>query len=153
MNNQVVMKVSGAAIPANWQKIAKLFAAMNNVQPFSNGAGFDQMIVIDLFYAPSDVVIAPDQNLDAEIADYTPAWFVRRQDLKSAKVQQLSKAIEGEGLIVHETTENQYEQYFSNSAAIKIDNGWIRYGVSNFTQTEDNDPFNAVTEVFYYEID
>lgn len=82
-------------------------------------------------------------------------WVVKRQDAKSVNIIPLSTATVNEGLIVNE---NEYgsssESFFTNSFLVAAGDQNIRVGVSNFTQTVDNNPFSALTSagVLYYQI-
>jgi len=81
---------------------------------------------------------------------------VRRQDAKSVALTPLSVATVGQGMVVNETQfGSDSETYFSNSYRISTANQTFRVGVSNFTQTLDNNPFDALTavDILYYQLD
>jgi hypothetical protein len=151
VNNKVAVKASGAALagtPANWTMISHLLAYCKGVDVHKQDPT-SGTLVIDLLYQPSSVTVTAGKN-DAELAAYSPRWFNVRQDIKQREIKELPTAVKGMGLIVLENTFAENKKYFLNSYCIPVDDKFVRVGFSNFTQTEDNNPFDGVAEVLYF---
>lgn len=151
MNNQIRVKTTGSALDTNFDDIAKLLVASNAVIQETNGLAYGQSLIFDVFYQPSDVTVASGV-MEGEVTAYTPEWFIKRQDVQTKKVEQLPKAIAGQGVVIKETSLGQYENYFLNSYVIQVDDAWMRVGISNFTQTEDNNPYDLLSTVLYFRV-
>ena len=67
----------------------------------------------------------------------------------------MSTAVFGQGLVINETSfGSSTETFFLNSYRVKVATELYRVGVSNFTQTQDNNPFSdlTATDVLYFEV-
>ena len=151
MNNKVLIKCSGSAADTNFTTLAKLAIFSEEINTFTNGAAFDQVLEFNLRFVPSGITIT-NAVVGGEIAAYTPNFSTVRQDVKTVDVEELPKAMEGQGVVVLESTFNEYKKYFTNSFVVPVDDKFLRVGVSNFTQTEDNNPYSAVTSILYFQL-
>jgi hypothetical protein len=126
----------------------KVLAFTDNVSVVYNAqSGVLDALVTEVRYLPEGV------NFGVLPTDFVLA--VKRQDAKSVNIVPLSTATLNEGLAVNETLfGGSTEAYFTNSYTVQVNTNIIRVGVSNFTQTVDNNPFanllNSV--VLYYQI-
>lgn len=84
---------------------------------------------------------------------------VLRQDAKTVNLTPLSTAVYGQGMVVNETFYgSSTESFFLNSIVFTLGVGGgpqtFRVGVSNFTQTQDNNPFASVDagNILYFEV-
>jgi hypothetical protein len=80
---------------------------------------------------------------------------VSRQDKKTIPLVPLSTAVFGQGMVINESQfGGSAETYFLNSFRVKVSTDVFRVGVSNFTQTQDNNPFSSLgsTQILYFEV-
>lgn len=130
------------------------FADDVRVVPGAGGAGIDPKFIFETRYIPENIVITTvdngPENIGAEVL---------RQDAKRVNLTPLSTAVFGQGLSIDESAFGRSsESYFLNSVLISVDTNFgpakFRFGVSNFTQTQDNNPFEGLSTdvVLYYEV-
>ena len=109
--------------------------------------------IVEVAYIPEGVAIKPVGSPTLSEADFQ--FVIARQDAKSVNLVPLSKATYEQGMIINES---QYgsstETFFLNSFSISIGGQMFRAGISNFTQTLDNNPFEALnsTQILYYSL-
>ena len=109
--------------------------------------------IVKVAYLPEGVPIV---QADGGYGTSDFVGFVTRQDAKSVPIVPLSKATFHQGMIINETAFGQSaETYFLNSITIYQAGQTFRLGVSNFTQTLDNNPFTALTSssILYYDLE
>lgn len=106
---------------------AQLFMDMNDLFVASTA------IIMDVWYLPNSTT-----NMDALTFGANVAI---RNDVKRYVKPQLSKPTVNQGLVIISATD-AYENYYTSSIVCTLGTGlFVRVGLSNFTQTEDNNPF------------
>lgn len=123
------------------------FADDITILPESPGSGSGDQGIFSVRYIP--------EGLSA-----TAYKTVLRQDAKTVNLTPLSTAVYGQGMVVNETFYgSSTESFFLNSIVFSLAVGGtqpvtFRVGVSNFTQTQDNNPFSSIdaANILYFEV-
>lgn len=129
--------------------IDELIFHSNEIEYTPSSGGSTASIGVDTFYIP--------EGLGNVGADITTTELQVRQDVKRRNAYRLSQATINEGLVIF-SQDDQWKQYFSNSVVLKISDlglgsGYIRYGFSNFTANQANNPFvetSVATNFWFY---
>ena len=108
----------------------------------------DTVVTVCTRYLPENV------DFSNTLSDSSFYISVNRQDKKTIPLVPLSTAVFGQGMIINETQfGSSAETYFLNSYKLTVGREVYRVGVSNFTQTQDNNPFSTLTAetILYFE--
>jgi len=138
MFNQTTINVSDWA-PAvdNINKAMADLIVMSHDVDFGeawNGVELDQRLTFEHAYIP--------QNISALSA--LEVHNVRRTDAKTVNPPRLSKATAGQMLVVIDAADDHEERFVNSWGFWLDDTAFVRVGISNFTQTEDNNPLAGI---------
>lgn len=139
--------------PANQADVLKVLAFAEGLTSAWDAQAQMYQHIVEVAYIPEGVPII---GVGAQLTSSELFQFiVARQDGKSVNLVPLSKATYEQGMIINESQfGSSTETYFLNSFVVSIAGQNFRAGISNFTQTLDNNPFENLDSslILYYSL-